>query len=71
MGAACPEGQLAAAFVTALTHEDAATRARADERVRRWRQVLSGMAVPAGGRRLLLGWTTGGHWLREPEPNSA
>ncbi|MDP9793226.1 hypothetical protein J2S43_001738 [Catenuloplanes nepalensis] len=35
-------GQLAAAFVTAATHEDPATRRRAEERVRRWSLVLSG-----------------------------
>ncbi|GAB7039180.1 MULTISPECIES: hypothetical protein [Catenuloplanes] len=35
-------GQLASAFVTAVTHEDAATRRRAEERVRRWSLVLSG-----------------------------
>ncbi|MER7914546.1 hypothetical protein ABTY23_33305, partial [Streptomyces sp. NPDC096068] len=38
------EGRLARAFTTALTHADPATRARAGERVRGWRQVLSGMA---------------------------
>jgi hypothetical protein len=37
-------GQLAKAFATALTHEDAATRLRAEDRGRRWRAVLSGMA---------------------------
>ncbi|WP_051798391.1 hypothetical protein [Catenuloplanes japonicus] len=35
-------GQLASAFVTAATHEDPATRQRAEERVRRWSLVLSG-----------------------------
>ncbi|MFI5843091.1 hypothetical protein ACIA8K_25610 [Catenuloplanes sp. NPDC051500] len=35
-------GQLASAFVTATTHEDPATRRRAEERVRRWSLVLSG-----------------------------
>lgn len=39
-----PLGQLASAFLTAVTHEDAATRRRADDRVRRWNQVLAGMA---------------------------
>ncbi|MFC7923106.1 hypothetical protein [Streptomyces cinereoruber] len=39
------EGRLARAFVTALTHADPATRARAEERVRGWRQVLAGMAA--------------------------
>ncbi|MGR7002264.1 hypothetical protein ACU686_36655 [Yinghuangia aomiensis] len=36
--------QLAKAFVTAASHEDAATRRRADERVRQWTQVGRGMA---------------------------
>jgi hypothetical protein len=39
-----PFGQLAKAFVTAVDHEDAETRQRADDRVRRWSQVLAGMA---------------------------
>ncbi|MGW7357288.1 hypothetical protein ACWGI0_11830 [Streptomyces sp. NPDC054802] len=37
-------GQLAKAFTTAVTHEDAAARLRAEDRGRRWRAVLSGMA---------------------------
>ncbi|MFG3097774.1 hypothetical protein [Streptomyces sp. NPDC048202] len=42
---AYPEAQLARAFTTALTHEDADTRRRADARGQRWRQVLAGMAT--------------------------
>ncbi|WP_405864357.1 hypothetical protein OG407_38225 [Streptomyces sp. NBC_01515] len=38
------QGQLAKAFTTALTHEDADTRRRAESRVTRWRAVLAGMA---------------------------
>lgn len=59
-----PQGQLAAAFVTALTHEDAATRARADGRIRRWAQVLRAMAsgaVTIGSRTPVAGlpaWVT-------------
>ncbi|WP_050515438.1 hypothetical protein [Streptomyces rimosus] len=37
-------GQLDKAFMTALIHEDAATRRRAAERVQRWQDVLAGMA---------------------------
>jgi hypothetical protein len=37
-------GQMAKAFVTALTHEDDDTRRRAEERLRRWESVVSGMA---------------------------
>ena len=36
--------QLAGAFVTALTHADAGTRQRAQDRASGWRAVLSGMA---------------------------
>ncbi|MGH4033500.1 hypothetical protein ACQB60_31720 [Actinomycetota bacterium Odt1-20B] len=36
--------QLNRALVTALTHEDAGTRHRAEERKKRWRAVLAGMA---------------------------
>ncbi len=43
-GRGYPLGQLAKAFVTAASHEDAETRRRAEERLRRWEQVLSGMA---------------------------
>jgi len=44
IGGGYPLGQLAKAFVTAVSHEDAATRERADERLRRWEQVLVGMS---------------------------
>ncbi|MCL6734584.1 hypothetical protein [Streptomyces neyagawaensis] len=37
--------QLARAFTTRLTHEDADTRRRAEVRGQRWRQVLAGMAA--------------------------
>ncbi|QIP85054.1 hypothetical protein GLX30_14625 [Streptomyces sp. Tu 2975] len=37
-------GQLTKAFTTALTHQDAGTRTRAQQRMRRWRDVLDGMA---------------------------
>lgn len=37
-------GQMAKAFATALTHESAETRERAEKRLERWRRVLSGMA---------------------------
>ncbi|MFF7840561.1 hypothetical protein ACFZC6_17300 [Streptomyces ossamyceticus] len=37
--------QLARAFTTGLTHEDADTRRRAEVRGQRWRQVLAGMAA--------------------------
>ncbi|NEA30414.1 hypothetical protein [Streptomyces sp. SID13031] len=46
-----PEGQLAKAFTTALSHEDAATRRRADKRVKSWRRVLEGM----GSGKLAIG----------------
>ncbi|WP_280665960.1 MULTISPECIES: hypothetical protein [unclassified Kitasatospora] len=36
-------GQLARAFVTALSHPDAATRSRAEDRLDRWRAALAGM----------------------------
>ncbi|WP_280725309.1 hypothetical protein [Kitasatospora sp. MAA4] len=36
-------GQLARAFVTALSHPDAATRSRAEGRLDRWRAALAGM----------------------------
>ncbi len=35
---------MAKAFVTALTHEDAETRERAERRISQWRPVLAGMA---------------------------
>ncbi|WP_019071377.1 hypothetical protein [Streptomyces hokutonensis] len=47
-------GQLAKAFTTALTHEDADTRGRAEGRAQRWRAVLAGMA----GGRLTIGSRT-------------
>ncbi|MFK4597638.1 hypothetical protein [Streptomyces pristinaespiralis] len=37
-------GQLTKAFTTALTHQDAGTRNRAQERIRRWRDVIDKMA---------------------------
>lgn len=37
-------GQLTKAFTTALTHQDARTRTLAQERVRRWRDVIDKMA---------------------------
>jgi hypothetical protein len=57
-------GELAKAFVTALTHEDAKTRRRAEKRVERWRSVLAGMAegtVRVGSRAPVAGlpaWVT-------------
>lgn len=39
------EGQLAKAFMTALTHQDEDTRRRAEVRGQRWREVLAGMAA--------------------------
>ncbi|MFK4107141.1 hypothetical protein [Streptomyces sp. NPDC002176] len=45
VSSAYPEAQLARAFTTALTHEDADTRRRADVRGQRWRQVLAGMTT--------------------------
>jgi hypothetical protein len=45
VGGAYAWGELARAFVTASTHEDEQTRDRAEERVRRWRSVLGGMAA--------------------------
>jgi hypothetical protein len=64
VGAGYPQGQLASAFVTALTHEDAATRSRAEGRVQRWLQVLRGLAsgsVTIGSRTPVAGlpaWVT-------------
>ncbi|MEW1824447.1 hypothetical protein [Streptomyces sp. NPDC088196] len=58
------QGQLAKAFATALTHEDADTRRRAEDRVRRWRAVLAGMAgglLSIGSRTPVAGlpdWVT-------------
>ncbi|MFC8425805.1 hypothetical protein ACFUN7_34050 [Streptomyces sp. NPDC057236] len=59
-----PQAQLAKAFVTALTHEDADTRRRAEVRGQRWRQVLTGLAagrLSAGSRTPVDGlpaWVT-------------
>ncbi|MGW1769329.1 hypothetical protein ACWCQL_35440 [Streptomyces sp. NPDC002073] len=39
-----PQGMLARALLTSLTHGDAVTRRRAADRVDRWRAVLAGMA---------------------------
>lgn len=58
------QGQLAKAFRTALTHEDADTRRRAEGRVTRWRAVLAGMAdglLSIGSRTPVAGlpaWVT-------------
>ena len=58
------QGQLAKAFRTALTHEDADTRHRAKGRVTRWRAVLAGMAdgvLSIGSRTPVAGlpaWVT-------------
>ncbi|MGW5002197.1 hypothetical protein ACWEP8_31535 [Streptomyces hydrogenans] len=57
-------GRLAQAFTTALTHADPATRQRAEERARGWRDVLAGMASGAlriGSRTPVAGlppWVT-------------
>jgi hypothetical protein len=57
-------GQLAKALATARTHQDAATRARAAERGRRWRAVLAGIAegrLAIGSRTPVAGlpaWVT-------------
>lgn len=59
-----PESLLAQAFVTALTHEDADTRQRAEARGQRWRQVLAAMTagrVTVGSRTPVTGvpaWVT-------------
>lgn len=45
VGVGYPQAQLATAFVTALTHEDADTRRRAENRLRHWDRVLRGMAA--------------------------
>jgi hypothetical protein len=64
VGGGYPQGQLASAFVTASTHEDAATRSRAEGRIRSWLQVLRGMAsgaVTIGSRTPVAGlpaWVT-------------
>ncbi|MEV0431299.1 hypothetical protein [Micromonospora sp. NPDC050495] len=64
VGVGFPLGQLARALTTAGTHEDAATRQRAELRVRRWQQVVNGMAgggLDIGSRtpvRGLPAWVT-------------
>lgn len=58
------EGQMAKAFVTALAHEDPATRRRAEERLSRWADVSAGMAdgtLQIGSRTPVAGlpaWVT-------------
>lgn len=58
------QGQLAKAFTTALTHQDADTRRRAEGRVKRWRAVLAGMSgglLTIGSRTPVAGfpaWVT-------------
>ncbi|MFF7730060.1 hypothetical protein [Streptomyces sp. NPDC008001] len=57
-------GQLARAFTTAVTLEDPDTRRRAGERIRRWRDVVDGMAagrLAVGSRTPVAGlpaWVT-------------
>ncbi|MFJ2419216.1 hypothetical protein [Streptomyces brevispora] len=64
VGPSYPQGQLAKAFVTALTHEDAGTRRRAEVRGQRWREVLAAMAagrLSVGSRTPVVGlppWVT-------------
>jgi hypothetical protein len=64
IGRGYPLGQLAKAFVTAVSHEDAETRRHAEERLRRWEQVLAGMAngtLAIGSRTPVTGlpaWVT-------------
>lgn len=59
-----PQGRLAQAFLTALTHHDPETRRRAGTRVQRWRAVLDGMAdgrLTIGSRTPVAGlpaWVT-------------
>ncbi|MEO3827400.1 transcriptional regulator [Actinomadura sp. B10D3] len=56
--------QMAKALVTALAHEDAATRRRAEERLGRWERVVSGMkdgSLDIGSRTPVAGlpaWVT-------------
>ncbi|MGW0665353.1 hypothetical protein [Streptodolium elevatio] len=64
IGTGYPGGQLAKAFRTALGHEDAATRQRAEERLRTWQTVLDGMSagtLTVGSRTPVAGlpaWVT-------------
>ncbi|GGV01022.1 hypothetical protein GCM10010182_18070 [Actinomadura cremea] len=57
-------GQMARAFTTAMSHEDAGTRRRAEERLARWRRVLDGMgdgSLAVGSRTPVAGlpaWAT-------------
>ncbi|MFD0899575.1 transcriptional regulator [Actinomadura sediminis] len=57
-------GQMARAFTTALSHEDADARRRAEERLARWRRVLDGMgdgSLSVGSRTPVAGlpaWVT-------------
>ncbi|MCX5213598.1 hypothetical protein OG689_30750 [Kitasatospora sp. NBC_00240] len=59
-----PAARLARALATAVTHEDADTRARAERRVGHWREVLGAMAsgaVTVGSRTPVAGlpaWVT-------------
>jgi len=63
-GRSYPEGQLAKAFVTALTHENAGTRRRAEVRGQRWQEVLAAIAsgrLAVGSRTPVAGlpsWVT-------------
>jgi hypothetical protein len=64
IGSGYPLGQLASALLTATGHEDEQTRARASERLRRWVNVLRGMAagtLTVGSRTPVAGmpvWVT-------------
>ncbi|WP_246006891.1 transcriptional regulator [Actinomadura pelletieri] len=64
MNPAYAGGQLAKALVTAMDHEDSATRKRAEQRVRRWQSVISGMedgSLDIGSRTPVKGlpaWVT-------------
>ena len=82
IGIGYPLGQLAQALTTARTHEDAATRQRAELRVRRWQQVVDGMAgggLDIGSRTPVRGlpeWVTpevvrGGFATGEPAAGGA
>lgn len=64
IGPGYAHAQLARALTTASDHEDAATRRRAEERVRRWQAVMDGMArgtLAIGSRTPVAGlpaWVT-------------